>query len=386
MKNRISESLATLEPPEQSAPSAPVGNNARASWQFSADALAANTAHYSAEARELLRWCFAYCIDTRHPMHREEFARRVGYSDNVIYKLFTGTYKHPTTGARLDVPAKLMRAMRQFRKVETEREMLGDSEFVRTPTVNAMWDHCDIAREMQLPLMIVGSSQIGKTTALEQYRLRNNHGSTPYVRMAAASGLQGMVRAIATAVGVSPKSETKSLVARIKRAINSNTLLIIDEVHLLAYTYRKESFFACLEVIREIYDATQCGMILCMTTIGYGKIEAERRNALEQLCKRGPVPLKLGNMPTQGDVRAILKSWGLSWPKPADTAEAAGVQEHPYALVRQLAREDGLTAIITRLRWARKLARREGAESITWELFVEAHYTILSRAIAPKGW
>lgn len=392
MKNRI----ATLQEPSgetpalaperpKAAPENATGNNARASWNFSADAVNANTSHYSAEARELLRWCFNFCIDARHSLRREEFARRVGYSDNVIFKIFTGTYKHPQTGELMDVPAKLVRALRQFKKVETERALLGQKGFVQTPTVRSMWDHCDLARELQMPLMVIGGSQIGKTVSLEQYCLRNNHGSTPYVRMAASSGLHGMVRKVAEAVGVSPKSEAKRLLARIKNAISPNTLLILDEVHLLAYTYRRESFFACLEVLREIYDETQCGMILCMTTIGYGKIEVERKNALEQLCKRGPVPLKLGNMPTAADLKAIIGDWGLTWPTPRTVVEAAGVKEHPYALMRQLAREEGLTAIMARLYWARKLAGREDT-SLTWEHVIEAHYTIMARATPPQAW
>lgn len=396
MKNRIAH-LNDLEIPapglpetdrqdEPMEPSQMTGNNARASWNFSADTLMANTAHYSAEARELLRWCFGYCITPRYSIRREEFARRVGYSDNVIFKIFAGSYKHPQTGELLDVPAKLLRAMRQFRKVETERAMLGDTEFVETPTVHAIWDHADTARELQQPLMLVGGSQIGKTEALTQYALRNNHGGTPYVRLAASGGMHAMVRAIAAAVGVSPKSEAKSLVERIKRALSPNTLLIIDEVHLLSYTYRKESFFSCLEVIREIYDATNCGMILCMTELGYHKIEAERVNALEQLCKRGPVRLHLGPVPTMADVRAIIKSKGLTWPTATMTVETAGVVEHPFAMLRQLAKQDGLKSITTRLRMATKLAQREGAGKLTWEHVVEAHYTILARAVPPQAW
>lgn len=381
MKNRLQD----ISTPELVPQTTTAGNNVRASWNFSADALAANTAHYNAEARELLRWCFSFCIDPRHSMRREEFAKRVGYSDNVIWKIYTGSYKHPQSGELLDVPAKLVNAMRQFRKVERERAELGAKGFVRTPSVLAMWDHCDLAREMQMPLMIVGGSQIGKTVALVQYALRNNHGSTPYVRLAASSGMHGMIRAIAEAVGVSPKSEAKRLVQRIINAISPNTLLILDEVHLLAYTYRKESFFACLEVIREIYDATQCGMILCMTNIGYGKIEAERKNALEQLCKRGPVPLKLGQAPTVDDVRAIVCDWRLEWPGPRTVVEAAGVKEHPLALLRQLAREEGLTAIMARLYWARKLATR-ASEDLTWEHVIEAHYTIIARNTPPQPW
>lgn len=367
------------------APDHVTGNNARASWNFSADAVNQNTSHYSADARELLRWCFHFCINPRHSLSRAEFARRVGYSDNVIFKIFTGSYRHPTTGEQLDVPEKLMHAMRQFRKVETERSMLGNKGFVITPSVRRAWNLCDLCRESQTPGFLYGASQIGKTAALEQYALRNNHGGTAYVRMGAASGMHGMLRLIAEAVGVSPKSEAKKLVDRIKKAITPNMLIILDEVHLLIYTYRREAFFACMEVLREIYDCTKCGMVFCMTNLGKTKVERERGNELEQIFRRGVHRVELGSMPTERDLGSIFTDVGLAYPDKHLSVDAAGVSDKPYAIIRQLAREEGLTAIMERLRYARKLSHI-AKEDLAWEYFVEAHYLILAQSTPPQPW
>ena len=57
------------------------------------------------------------------------------------------------------------------------------------------------------------------------------------------------------------------LIQRIKNATSPNTMWIIDEVHLLAHTYRKGSFHNCMEVIREIYDETECGIALIFTIL-----------------------------------------------------------------------------------------------------------------------
>lgn len=367
------------------APAGQTGYTARATWNFSADALNVNTSHYSPEARELLRWCYHFCIDQRHALRRDEFARRVGYSDNVIFKVFTGTYKHPQTGELLDVPDKLMAAMRQFRKVESERALLGNADFIITPSVRACWELFDLCRESQTPGFLYGASQIGKTAAAEQYVLRNNHGGTVYVRLGAASGLHGMLQKLAEAVGVSPKSAAKALLGRIKRAVTPNMLLIIDEVHLLLHTYRRESFWACIEVLREIYDETRCGMTLVMTNLGRDKFERDRRTELEQMFRRGVHRLELGVMPGRDDLTEILAGWGIALPAPATCVEAAGVRDRPHALVRQLAREDGLTAIMERLRYARKLAAL-AQEPLGWEHFIEAHYMILAKATPPKPW
>lgn len=361
------------------------GNTARATWNFSADALNVNTSHYSPEARELLRWCFHYCIDPRHPMRRDEFARHLGYSDNVIYKIYTGTYKHPSTGEQLDVPEKLVAALRSFKRIQQERSMLGGRGFVVTPTVSAIWETCDLCRESQTPGFLFGASRIGKTFALEQYTLRNNHGSTKYVRLGASSGLHGMLRLLAEAVGVSPKSEAKRLIDRIQKAITPNMLLILDEVHLLTYTYRREAFWACIEVLREIYDRTGCGMLMCMTNLGKDRVARERRTELEQMFRRGVHTLELGTMPRVEDLQAICTDSGLEWPSPKLEAAAAGIIDKPYHIIRQLAREEGLTAIAERLRYARKLAAINH-ESLDWSHYVEAHYMILARATPPKSW
>jgi hypothetical protein len=74
------------------------------------------------------------------------------------------------------------------------------------------------------------------------------------VRMKAASGLGGMVRLIGAALGVSPHANTADLIVRIKNALTKDMVLILDEVHLLANTYQRSSFFKCMEVIRELHD------------------------------------------------------------------------------------------------------------------------------------
>jgi hypothetical protein len=221
------------------------GDNVRASWPFSLHTLRSNLSHCSAEGREAVVGAYLWCIDQKHPVHREEFSRRVGYSQNTIYKVCAGKYRAPD-GSQLDVPADLVKAIKAFLAIEQERFLGDKNEFVLTPTARRIWTACDLARESQTPVFIYGRSHIGKTWAFEAYTNANNHGRTAYCRMKAAAGLGGMVRRMATAVGVSPDSNTASLVDRIKRAMTPDMLLILDELHLLAYTYRKSSFFACL--------------------------------------------------------------------------------------------------------------------------------------------
>lgn len=359
-----------------------LGNTVRASWNFSMDDVNANIARYDAEAKEALRAAFRWCIDPRHPMAKPDFAKRVGVSDNLVYRLFTGKYKDAEGNAM--APSKeLVRSIRNFLELEAERYQAGKTEFVMTPSARVVQTACRIARESQTPVFLVSPSHIGKTWALEHFTRNNNHGRTIFIRMRAASGLGGMVRRIADCCGVSDKSNTADLIDRIKHALSPDTLIILDELHLLAHTYRKGSFHNCMEVIREIIDEVGCGAVLCFTILD--GITAASQKELQQLWRRGVHKFKLPLIPTIGDVSAILKHNGLEFPdKELVVTVQEGrsrIEEKPYEVIRMVAKRDALKAITERLRYARKLAR---GEKLEWKHFITAHL-IIEKEGEPEG-
>ncbi len=372
------EEVRTIDP-------ARTGNTVRASWAISLDNLRSNIAHCAPEGKELLVSSFLWCIDHKHPVTREEFATKVGYSANVIYKIMQGKYTHPQTGERLDIPEKLIKAMREFLRLEKARYEGAGIGFVETPTAKKIWTACDLARESQTPVFLIGPSHIGKTWAMEHYSANNNHGRSPYIRIKAASGLHGMIARIAEKVGVSPKGSAAALVDRIKRAVTPNMVLLIDEVHQLVYTYRRESFFSCLEVLREIYDETSCGLVLCGTQLFMEKSKGATNGELDQLLRRGVHRVQLPSMPTKADLTAILQEWGLEFPDRSLSCEYKGHSEQPYEMLRQTSKRDGLKAITERLRYGRKLAGRR-KEDLSWDHVCEAHLRITAQTMETPDW
>lgn len=360
------------------------GNNVRASWNFSADNIRTNTSHFDADETEALIALFRWCTDDHHPMRIEEAASRLGCSSNLIYQLLTGKYRNPDKS--LKGPSReFIRSVREFLALEAKRFALGRTEFVLTPTAKKIVTALDLARESQSIVFIYGPSHIGKTWAAERhYTPNNNHGKTLYCRMKAASGLGGMVRAMASAAGVSEKSNTADLIERIKNATSANTLWILDEVHLLANTYRRGSFFGCMEVIREIFDRTECGMALMFTILD--DIEAAKQKELQQLWRRGVHKVPLPTMPTKEDLTAILKHNGLEWPASGLEITVGKIVDKPYDILRQQAKNNGLKAITERIRYARKLSDRGGAKGVTWQHFVEAHLRIEKQATVEPDW
>lgn len=362
------------------------GNNARASWPFSLHNIRANIAYAKSEdAKTALVSAFLWCIDAKHPVTMDEFARRVGYSKNVIYKLLSGKYLHPTTKEPMEIPDQLVEAIEQFLALEKERYLGGKNEFVTTPTAKRVWLACDLARESQTPVFVTSISHIGKSWALLQYAQDHNHGRTVYCRMKAASGLGGMVRALAKACGISPKTNTAKLTDELKRAITPDMLIILDEMHLLQYTYRIASFFACVEVIRELYDETGCGMVLCGTELLDDKLQQGKDREMQQIIRRGVHRFKLPDMPTRQDLTLIFRHNGLEFPDRDFSITVQKVTDKPYDVIRALAKYKGLKAITERLRYARKLATRR-SQKISWELFIEAHITIENEATPEGSW
>lgn len=373
-----------------------LGDTVRASWPFSLDAIRANIAYMSPEAKELLVWAFTWCVDATHPIRLDEFGERVGYARNTLWKIYSGKYTHPEKDEQgrtrmMDAPDKLLKAIRDFRRIEIQRQKLGRVGFMVTPTAKRLFLGCDLARKSQTPVFIYGSSQIGKTEAARQYCLENNHGRSVLVELEAVNGLRGLLQAVAAKVGVSPNANTPDLIERLKKAVTRDMVIILDEVHLLANVYRKGSFFACMETVRRIFvDHCRCGLVLTFTLLGYNAAEKEKTRELEQIFRRGVHRINLGDRPTVADVAAIARGWNLEMPAKHDEIviafDRAEHREQPFVRLGQLAKEDGLKAITERLRSAAEQAADKG-EDLSWQHFVLVDALIRKNALAPKhGW
>jgi hypothetical protein len=378
------------------------GNNVRASWAFSTDTIRQATGHFSAEETELCIALFRWCTNPQHPLHITEAASRLQCSTDLIYQLLRGIYRNPDKSLRR--PSKeWLRSVQEFLSVEAKRFELGQTDFVMTPTAQKIITALDLARESNTIVFLYGPSHIGKTwTAEKHYAPKNNHGKTNYCRMQAASGLGGMVRVMADGGGISDKGNTAAMIQRIKNGSSPNTLWILDEVHLLANTYRKGSFFACMEVIREIHDQTKCGMALFFTILD--EIKAASQKELQQLWRRGVHKVPLPLMPTKGDIGAILQHSGFDgepvydsndekkrkqigvFPSKELNITVGKISDSPYEILRQQAKDNGLKAVTERIRYATKLAKKAGARGVTWHHFVEAHLRIQKQAQQEGEW
>lgn len=256
----------------------PAGNNIR----LSADAVAANmdrlveSGTITEDDKATVMWLFSHARNGS--LSLADVGRLIGYSSTTVSRLFSGRYE----GSYADVVGKV----RNYRKLADERARLVGDEYVETSIWHAIRATCDLALIHQMPAIITGVSQIGKTWALQEYARRSDY-TVRYVRMPAAPGFRGAIEAIADACSVTTRCTTEQLRRRISRALDNKSLLIVDELHQLAISAGKNSAMKIMEYIREVMDVSGCGLVVCGTrALEHDLINGELKGWLEQFRER----------------------------------------------------------------------------------------------------
>lgn len=180
----------------------------------------------------------------------------VEYSGATMSRLFAGKYD-----GNLE---KVVRQVDAFLDLEAEREKMKNDRFIE----NSIWESvrrlCDMAIKRNSITRLIGPSQIGKTFCLREYARRAKF-QVCYVRIPAAPTFKLVVDAMCQAVGVNSSLRIEDARQRVTKAVSRNTLLIVDELHELVMSAGKSTAMKCMEWIREIWDNSQCGMVLCGT-------------------------------------------------------------------------------------------------------------------------
>lgn len=302
---------------------------------------------------DLVWWYFAYAKTRRWSL--TQASGELGYGSNTtLFRLWNGTY-----GAKLD---NICSRIARYKAIAEERAGYSRIGFIETNIARRIFHACEAALISQTVVIIYGDSQIGKTRALMQYAAVNNHGQTKYIRMPASAGVQIVAKEIARACFVSAHSSFEGLRERIMNAIDANTLMIFDEMHQPMLSYHKSSQMKIYEFIREIYDRTGCGMVLCGTNVFRREIqEGKLAQLLEQLRRRCTHPIQLPSKPPRADIDLIAKEFGLKAP-----------QDAAFDVIKGMIQRSGLGMYIKFLQAASRMAGKAG-EKLSWDHFVRAH-------------
>lgn len=260
------------------------------------------------EQGEDLFWLHGYGLE--HGLSNEELGERIGVSKGAISQLFSGKY------AAADW-SQMMRRIADYRRRDTHEIVKADVGFIETSVWKTIHEVCNNALNDAMPAFIYGNSQLGKTLSLLEYVRRMNSANVKYLRCRAAMTLSRFIHllgALCHVSGMESKSNSE-IVDRIVRSLNSHCLLIIDEFHLCMETVSSNTSKRLVEYIREIFDLSHCGLVLCATKVGMNDLEdGPNRMLFDQLRRRGVLKVILPDVPLRSDVNLISRSYGLSNP------------------------------------------------------------------------
>ena len=309
-------------------------------------------------AQEGLVWWF-YCHARESNWRLRDAADAIGRDKTTVHRLFNGSYGAGYGG--------LVDEIARYKKIADERAKRRDIGFVETSTWVKVEAVCRNALYDSMPAFIYGASQIGKTASLLEYARRNNHGQTKYIRMPAAPTFQFAVKTVADACFISTRQNMDLTRRRIMDAVDDRTLVVVDEFHQCMSTTSDLVARKVVEFLREVYDRTGCGIVLCGTRVFRDEFERGRQALVfDQFRRRGMLELTLPDTPPKGDIVKIAKAFDLPAPEGA-----------VLDAIRSMLQESGVGKYIKYLQYAHRLAAGRRA-ALSWEHFAQAYNGIKS--------
>ena len=321
-------------------------------FRIAGDTVNKATAELPDEQRSLVRWFHAHCAD--EDLTLEEAGKLIRYDDSTLHRVFNGKYEGSLE--------RVCEEISEFKTLFEERNKGRRLGFIETALDRKIWKVCDAALEFQRIAFLIGETQTGKTTALVKYRDDNNHGSTIYTSMP-TFGFYGMYLAgLARGLRISTHQKEKDLVRRIIESFDDRMLLIVDEAHQCLYGTGHARGIRTLEFIREIHDATKCGLVICGTPVFDAEMESGGFAGFLKQCKRRRLcKLVLPSVPDAKDLDVFAAAYGL----PPAAGEALKLQT-------EVLRDEALGMWLTLLRMGAKVASR-GGKHLGWEHVAKAY-------------
>jgi DNA transposition AAA+ family ATPase len=324
-------------------------------YNIAPDQFEAVIANLPEDQQDVIRWW--YFLGKDRGWSLATLAKACGSSTTTLSRVFRGDY-----GAELtNLCTTLVKARASF------HEAIDNPEFIQTSLANQMSSICDRARSLRTVAILWGAIGIGKTSVLEEYKFRNNHGRTIYYRCEPGMTLVQFITSLGTACGVSPKSKQTQLRTREKiysLLATGQRLVIIDELHQLFLRREARDITPVLqcEFLRTIFDKSNCGMVLTGTK-ALEKYMIDQKDVLAQLLDRGTMTIHLPDKPTAQDVQSFIRFYGLP--------DLSRHEPEATTIIRDILKSSGLRKLTLHLRDGAATAAKH-AEKYTWSHFVTA--------------
>lgn len=377
--------------------STPRGNQLRR-FRIAGDVIARSTADLPERHRSALRWLAQYA--GKNNLTNEEAGARLRqmngqpYSGDSIYQALTGRREADQLG-------NLVRAIERLRKVEEARGEQVETGFIETAIARRVFQACRRAFLRRKIIYILGESQIGKTTSLEEYERRHNHGETYLVRMPTRPTITTFVRELAHRLQI-PEGHTSTdhMRRRIIASFDDRMLLIVDEAHEVFTAGHARAGTRGLDVlnfIREIHDRRKCGIVISATNVFREQVlHGRHARNLRQLWLRGMAPVQLPARPGKRDLERFAAAYGLdaapdeeigirvSYLDEEGNDRVRSLAHNPARLQAEVIGEYGLGRWNTILQSASDTAR-EKRRGMSWGLVIHAWHEWERFSAAEEG-
>ena len=270
-----------------------------------------------------------------------------------LYRVWNGTY-----GAAYD---SVIAAMSRVLDMANQRSKLASVDYIETSTyetISAVLTNALIGQEIST---INGNSQIGKTSAISHYINRHPELRTIYIRTPSCPSRIIFLDALRRACFLARNTNITRMRESIKAAVDSRTLLIIDEAHQIFLNTDKSAVYI-IEFLREIFDETRCGLVLVGTNVLSTELTRGRQSRLySQLMMRGLIHAQLPDSTPTADIK--LGASRFNYP-PQITTEARKI-------INDINSTNGFGVLLKTFKAGASLAKNTGVK-LTWDHFVEA--------------
>lgn len=336
--------------------------NTGLNYQVSSDNFEKVISDLPEDQAEVLRWWYFHGKENNLSLSR--LGAIAGVSSSSLSLVFRGSY-----GAKLD---QLCATLRKAR--ETIKDQVGNPDFIMSALAKRLFVIFDRARALQTVAICWGAMGIGKTAIAEEYKDRNNHGRTIYLRCGAGMAFGQFTNHLARTLNVTTKNtghhEIREKIFRVLSA--GQRLLIVDELHQIFLTTRTDTAVKIAEFLRECYDRSKCGLVLIGTEVLKQEVfNGPHKEALRQLVDRGTLQVALPAKPTKQDIAAFIGHYGL--------AEPGEGEEEARAILTDIITHAGLRKLTLHLRDGAAAAAKAG-EPYAWSHFVRAFRAIAALA------
>lgn len=309
----------------------------------------------SSDDHATLVWFFHHCKTERGYTSFDDFGKLIEYSGSTVSRLFGGKYVGDVGEAVKKVAA--------YRHLNAERRKMAGDVFVETSIWESVKNVCDLAITHNRPVRIVGVSQIGKTMGLEEYR-RRAKCTVFYCRVPAAPTFRNFQESLANACGLPTSLRSEEIRMRVPKALSEQTLLVVDELHELALSAGRSTAMKCMEWLREVWDVSRCGLVVCGTQSMEDDLinGAAMRGWLDQFDQRCIRKLVLPKRLPASDVALTAEAYGFPPPRKSEENLLASLRMNRLCTCFKLAST-----------LAKNRGKRGGDAHPTWDDFVIAY-------------